>query len=251
MSSETKTYYHFDVKSTLLYDRHGDYQGRIFVARDITSYAALQWQLRELNDQLEKRIQARTEELAEAYDTTLEGWAKALELRDKETEGHNWRVTELTMKLALALDIPHEEFDPIRRGAILHDIGKMAIPDEILRKTGPLSEQEREIVLQHPTIAYQLLSRIPFLKRALDIPYCHHEKWDGTGYPRGLKGEEIPLAARIFAIVDVWDAVQSDRPYKKGWPREQAIDYVHEQSGKYFDPQITDKFLILVEEGKI
>jgi putative nucleotidyltransferase with HDIG domain/PAS domain S-box-containing protein len=251
-------YRHFDIRETLLHDHQGHYQGRIFVARDITSYAALQWQLKQLNEELislntdlEKRVEQRTQELAEAYDTTLEGWARALELRDKETLGHCWRVTDLTMKLALAMEVPIEEFDHIRRGAILHDIGKMAIPDEILRKTGPLSEAERDIILQHPAIAHQLLSRIPFLEKAIDIPYCHHEKWDGTGYPRRLKGDEIPLSARIFAIVDVWDAVQSDRPYKKGWPREQAIDYMREQSGKYFDPQITQKFLDLVEEGKI
>ena len=205
-------YLHFDVKSTLLYDKHNIYQGRIFVARDITSYAALQWKLKELNDELEQRVRERTVQLEEAYDTTLEGWARTLELRDKETEGHTWRVTELTMKLALALNIPHEDFDHVRRGAILHDIGKMAIPDEILRKPGPLTEQERDIVFQHPLIAYHLLSRISFLARALDIPYCHHEKWDGTGYPRGLKGEEIPIAARLFAVADVWDAIQSERP---------------------------------------
>ena len=245
------SYSHFDVTSTLLYDRRGNYQGRVFVARDITPYAALQWELQELNQDLERRVQARTAELAESYDTTLEGWAKALELRDKETEGHTWRVTELTMKLALAMDIPYEEFDHMRRGAILHDIGKMAIPDEILRKAGPLSKAERDIVLQHPTIAYELLSRIPFLQKAIDIPYCHHEKWDGTGYPRGLKGEDIPLAARIFAVVDVWDAIQSERPYKKAWSQQDAIEYLREQSGKYFDPEIVPVFLSLVEEGKI
>lgn len=244
-------YLHFDVRSTLLYDHRENYQGRVFVARDITSYASLQWELRTLNEGLERRVQARTEELAEAYDTTLEGWARALELRDKETEGHSWRVTDLTMKLALAMGVLHEEFDHIRRGAILHDIGKMAIPDEILRKTGPLSPQERLVVLEHPTIAYNLLSRIPFLEKALDIPYCHHEKWDGTGYPRGLKRDEIPLAARIFSVVDVWDAVQSDRPYKKGWSRTEAIAYMQEESGKYFDPKIVDVFLQMAQEGKI
>ena len=244
-------YLHFDVKSTLLYDNRGNYQGRVFVARDITPYASLQWELRTLNEHLERRVQTRTEELAEAYDTTLEGWARALELRDKETEGHSWRVTETTMKLALAVGVPHEEFEHIRRGAILHDIGKMAVPDEILRKTGPLNESERNIILQHPSIAHQLLSRIPFLQKALDIPYCHHEKWDGTGYPRGLKGKEIPLAARIFAIVDVWDAIQSDRPYKKAWSREQAILHMQEQAGKYFDPELVDVFLQMAHEGKI
>jgi putative nucleotidyltransferase with HDIG domain len=244
-------YHHFDVKSTLLYDRRGNYQGRIFVAREITPYAALQWKLRELNEDLERRVRARTEELAEAYDTTLEGWAKALELRDKETEGHSRRVTELTLVLAQALKVPEEELIHIRRGAILHDIGKMAIPDEILRKSGALSETEKEIVSQHPKIAYQLLSRITFLQKALEIPYCHHEQWDGSGYPRGLKGEEIPLAARLFSVVDVWDAIQSDRPYNKPWPRQQAIQYLRNQAGKQFDPHIVDVFLRQAEKDKI
>ncbi len=244
-------YYHYDVRSTLLHDRRGEYQGRVFVARDITPYAELQWKLKELNEDLEHKVQERTEELAESYDTTLEGWAKALELRDKETEGHSRRVTELTLKLAQAIGIPPADLEHIRRGAILHDIGKMAISDEILRKTGPLSAAEQEIVLQHPTIAYQLLSRISYLQKALDIPYSHHEKWNGSGYPHGLKGKEIPLSARIFAVVDVWDAIQSDRPYKKAWSRAQAIEYLREQAGEYFDPEVVKAFLALIEKGEI
>jgi putative nucleotidyltransferase with HDIG domain/PAS domain S-box-containing protein len=244
-------YYHFDVKATVLQGARGNYQGRIFVARDITSYAVLQWQLKELNEGLEKRVKERTEELAEAYDRTLEGWAKALELRDQETEGHSRRVTDLTIKLAMALNVPSEEFDHYRRGAILHDIGKMAVPDEILRKPGQLTEEERAIIKQHPDTAHQLLKRIPFLKQAMDIPYCHHEKWDGSGYPRGLKGEEIPLAARIFSVVDVWDAVQSERPYNHAWSRQMAIDHLKGQRGKYFDPQIVDVFLSMVQEGMV
>ena len=244
-------YFHFDVQSTLLYDNIDRYQGRVFVARNITPYATLQRELQELNNDLEQRVETRTQELAEAYDTTLEGWAKALELRDKETEGHSRRVTELTIKLALALDVPKEKIEHIRRGAILHDIGKMAIPDEILRKPGPLTNKERAIVIEHPTIAKRLLSGIPFLKESLDIPYAHHEKWDGTGYPQGLKGEEIPLGARIFAIVDVWDAVQSKRPYKEPWPRKIAVDYLREQAGSHFDPSFTKVFLGMVENGGI
>jgi len=151
--------------------------------------------------------------LAEAYDTTLEGWAKALEMRDKETKDHSQRVVELTVTLAKAFGIEGDELVHLRRGAILHDIGKMGIPDEILRKGGKLTISERKIVEQHPDYSYELLSQIPFLEKALDIPYCHHERWDGSGYPRGLKGEEIPLAARIFSVVDVWDAVRSDRPF--------------------------------------
>ena len=245
------SYYHFDVKSTLLHDSRGLYQGRIFVARDITSYASLQWKLRELNEDLEQRVQMRTEELAEAYDTTLEGWANALELRDKETEGHSRRVTELTLKLAQAIGISPADMEHIRRGAILHDIGKMAIPDEILRKTGPLTRAERDIVMRHPLIAYQLLVRIPYLQKALDIPYCHHEKWDGTGYPRGLKGEQIPLAARIFSVVDVWDAIQSNRSYNNAWPRAKAIEYIRGQADRHFDPQIVSVFLEMLEQDKI
>ncbi|MBL0344772.1 HD domain-containing phosphohydrolase [Candidatus Villigracilis affinis] len=191
------------------------------------------------------------ENLAEAYNTTLEGWAKALELRDKETEGHSRRVTETTLIIARAVGIKEEELMDVRRGTILHDIGKMAIPDEILRKQGPLTEAEREIVNQHPQVAYDLLAKIPYLKKALEIPYCHHEKWDGTGYPRGLKGEEIPLTARIFTIADVWDAVTNDRPYRKAWDRKTAADYLREETGKHFDPQIVHIFIELLNRGEI
>ena len=245
-----KTYHH-EVKATLLYNARRDYIGRVFVSRDITLHVELKNNLARLNVELEKRVRERTMDLEEAYDTTLEGWAKALELRDKETEGHTWRVTEMTAKLALALDIPYDEFDNIRRGAILHDIGKMAIPDEILRKAGPLSEAEREIVLQHPTIAYQLLSPIKFLEKALEIPYCHHEKWDGSGYPRGLKGDAIPFSARIFSVVDVWDAILSNRIYRKAWPLSRARAYMKKQAARYFDPHVVNVFLDLIQQGKI
>ena len=191
------------------------------------------------------------ENLVEAYETTLEGWAKALELRDKETEGHSRRVTETTLVVARAMGFDEEELIHIRRGAILHDIGKMAIPDEILRKPGPLTDSEREIVMHHPKVAYDLLVRIPHLKRALEIPYLHHEKWDGTGYLRGLKQEEIPLSARIFAIVDVWDALSSDRPYRKAWPKEKVAKYISAEAGKHFDPKVVTVFLQLLEQGKI
>ena len=189
--------------------------------------------------------------LAEAYDTTLEGWAKALELRDKETEDHSRRVTKLTVTLAKAMGIDGDELTHIRRGAILHDIGKMGIPDEILRKPEKLTDDEMDIIRQHPVHSYKLLSSIPFLHKALDIPYCHHEHWDGSGYPRGLKEEEIPLAARIFSVVDVWDAVLSDRPYNHAWTKEKAIQYLYEEAGKNFDPQVVKVFLGLVEQGKI
>jgi len=189
--------------------------------------------------------------LMEAYDTTLEGWARALELRDKETEDHSRRVTELTVTLAEAMGLNGEELIDVRRGAVLHDIGKMGIPDEILRKRGVLTIAERKIVEQHPNYSYELLSQIPFLERALDIPYCHHEHWDGSGYPRGLKGDEIPLAARIFSVIDVWDAVQSERPYNHPWPRDKAIQHLKDEAGKYFDPDCVSVFLELAEEGKV
>jgi PAS domain S-box-containing protein len=191
------------------------------------------------------------ESLAEAYETTLEGWAKALELRDKETEGHSRRVTETTLVVARVMGFDDEELIHLRHGTILHDIGKMAIPDEILRKPGPLTDSERQVVMHHPKVAYDLLVRIPHLKKALEIPYLHHEKWDGTGYPRGLKQDEIPLSARIFAVVDVWDALSSDRPYRKAWPKEKVSQYINAASGKHFDPKVVTVFLQLLEQGKI
>jgi PAS domain S-box-containing protein/putative nucleotidyltransferase with HDIG domain len=178
-----------------------------------------------------------------AYDTTLEGWSRALDLRDKETEGHTQRVTELAVGLARAMGMGEEDLVHVRRGALLHDIGKMGIPDSVLLKPGPLTEHEWEIMRKHPVYAYELLSPIPYLRPALDIPYCHHEKWDGTGYPRGLKEEQIPLAARIFAVVDVWDALQSDRPYRPAWAKERTLDHIREQSGKHFDPNVVEAFL--------
>ena len=197
-----------------------------------------------------ERTQAE-ENLAEAYDTTLEGWARALELRDKETEGHSRRVTETTLIVAREMDFDKEELVHVRRGSTLHDIGKMGIPDDILRKNDSLTDEERMIVQNHPETAYALLKRIPYLEKALEIPYCHHEKWDGTGYPRGLKGEEIPLAARIFAVVDVWDALSSNRPYREAWSKEKVMQYLRDESGRYFDPKVVDVFLRLLREGKI
>jgi PAS domain S-box-containing protein len=191
------------------------------------------------------------EKLAEAYDTTLEGWANALELRDKETKDHSQRVVELTIILAQAMGIEGDELIHIRRGAILHDIGKMGIPDEILRKPGKLTISERKLIEKHPIYSSQLLSGIPYLKKAMDIPYCHHERWDGKGYPQGLKGEEIPLTARIFAVIDVWDALLSDRPYGKAWSREEVIAHIRDESGKHFDPEVVKVFLDLVMKNKI
>jgi PAS domain S-box-containing protein len=243
--------HYFELAISPLNSQAGLPIGRVFIARDITGHKEMDQALQQLNHELENRVSERTEELAEAYEKTLEGWAKALEFRDKETEGHSRRVTETTLKLARALGLGEEELIQIHRGAILHDIGKMAIPDEILRKADALDQKEWEIVHKHPSVAYELLSPIPYLKRALEIPYCHHEKWDGSGYPRGLRGEEIPLAARIFSVADVWDAIQSDRSYNKAWPRERAIQYIRDQAGKYFDPGIVDLFLKLAEKGEV
>ncbi len=188
-------------------------------------------------------IQISNSKLILAYDATIEGWSRAMDLRDEETEGHTQRVTELTIQLARAVGVGNEGIVHIRRGALLHDMGKLGIPDRILLKPDKLTEEEWVIMRKHPVYAYDMLSSIEYLRPALDIPYCHHEKWDGSGYPRGLKGAEIPLAARIFAVIDVWDALTSNRPYRKAWTREQALEYIREQTGTHFDPQIVEVFL--------
>ena len=188
-------------------------------------------------------LQRSNLDLALAYDATIEGWSRALDLRDKETEGHTQRVTEVALKLARAMGVGDEELVHIRRGALLHDIGKMGVPDSILLKPDKLTDEEWELMRKHPGYAYEMLMPIAHLRRALDIPYCHHEKWDGTGYPRGLSGEQIPLSARIFAVVDVWDALRSDRPYRAGWENEKVLNYLREQSGKHFDPRVVEIFL--------
>lgn len=175
-------------------------------------------------------------------DQMVQCLTRALALRDSETEEHTRRVTAMTLSLARAMDIPAAELVYIHCGAMLHDIGKIGIPDFILRKSGPLTQEEREAMQLHPVYAYDLLSSIPWLQPALDIPYCHHEKWDGTGYPRGLKEKQIPLAARLFSIVDVWDALLSDRPYRPAWSVKQTTEYICEQAGQYFDPEIVAIF---------
>jgi putative nucleotidyltransferase with HDIG domain len=191
-------------------------------------------------------LQASNLELSLAYDATLEGWSRALDLRDRETRGHSQRVAEMTLRLARVMAVPEQDLVHIQRGALLHDIGKLGIPDNILLKPSLLDEEEREMIRKHPTIAFEMLTPIPYLRPALDIPYSHHELWDGTGYPRGLKGEEIPLAARIFAVVDVWDALTSDRPYRKAWSHEKALAYIQEQAGKHFDPEVVDAFFSIL-----
>jgi len=197
------------------------------------------------NARLFDGLQTANKELRDAYVATLKGWALTLELRDKETQGHTQRVTALTKVLAKKLGINGEELEHIERGALLHDIGKMAIPDHILLKKGTLTLSERKYMELHPDFAKDMLEEIEFLHPAIDIPYCHHEKWDGSGYPRNLKGEEIPFAARIFAVVDVWDALTSERPYREPLPPEKVRKIIQADSGKHFDPHIVEAFLEL------
>lgn len=198
-----------------------------------------------------KELQRANFDLTLAYNTTIEGWSRALELRDRDTEGHTKRVTEMTLNLARQLGVGEADLVNIQRGAILHDIGKMGIPDNILLKAGPLTSEEWQIIRQHPRYAYELLSPISYLGPALDIPHYHHEKWDGTGYPHGLKETQIPLNARLFSIVDVYDALTSDRPYRPAWSKPRTLEYIREQTGKYFDPQIALQFLEMVEAGDL
>jgi PAS domain S-box-containing protein/putative nucleotidyltransferase with HDIG domain len=201
------------------------------------------------NSQLFDGLQRSNIELSIAYDATIEGWSAALDLRDKETEGHSQRVTDMTLKLARMMDVGDSELMQVRRGALLHDIGKLGIPDHILLKPDKLTDEEWQVMRKHPTYGYEMLCKIPYLQPALDIPYAHHEKWDGSGYPRGLKREQIPLVARIFAVVDVWDALTSDRPYRAAWSKARALEFIREQSGKHFDPQVVVAFLKLITEA--
>ena len=201
------------------------------------------------NATLFENLQLSNSELIQAYDATIEGWSRAMDLRDKETEGHTQRVTDLTLRLAGIMNMSESKLIHIRRGALLHDMGKLGVPDNILLKPGKLTDEEWEIMRKHPQFAYEMLSSITYLKSALNIPYCHHEKWDGTGYPRGLKGEQIPLEARLFAVVDVWDAVTSDRPYRKAWGKEEAAQYIKDQTGKHFDPNVVNIFLNMIAQS--
>jgi hypothetical protein len=193
-----------------------------------------------------KRAEETEIQLKESYDKTLEGWAKALEYRDRETEGHSRRVTNLCTLLAVQLGLTEDELIQLHRGALLHDIGKMAIPDSILFKPGPLNETEWDLMRMHPVYAKEMLEGIPYLKEAITIPYCHHERWDGRGYPQGLRGEEIPLPSRIFTVVDHWEALNSDRPYRKAVPREQVLSYIRDNSGVIYDPVVADTFVSLM-----
>ena len=188
-------------------------------------------------------------ELQDAYEATLKGWVRALDFRDNETGDHSRRVTLLTVELARLMGMSDSELIHVRRSALLHDIGKIGVPDHILHKPGPLTEDEWVIMRKHPQFAHDMLAPIEYLRSALDIPFCHHERWDGTGYPRGLKGEQIPLIARIFAVVDVWDALSSDRPYRKAWPYEKIVEHMRQQSGTHFDPKAVELFLQMMGDS--
>ncbi len=203
--------------------------------------------MRNLDENL-KRVKKSESELRENYELTLNAWSKVLEYRDRETEDHCCRLVELSTQLARKLNLSEEEIVHLRHGALLHDIGKLAIPDSILLKAGPLDEDERRIMMQHPVYAKQMLSQIAFLDPAIEVVYSHHERWDGSGYPNGFKGEQIPLAARIFAVADQWDALRSDRPYRKAWSLEKTIAYFHDNAGILHDPKIVEVFLSLVDD---
>ncbi len=215
---------------------------------DLCYILSFQVSLAIANALLYKKAQQSIADLSRAYDTTLEGWSRVLDMRDHVTEEHTLRVVDLTVALASRMGIPDSDLGHIRRGALIHDIGKMGIPDAILQKPGVLSDTEQKIMQTHPEKARQILSQIDYLTPAMDIPYCHHEKWDGTGYPRKLIGEEIPLVARIFAVIDVFDALTSDRPYRKAWKKEEALVYIKNQSGKHFYSEAVKAFLEMVEE---
>jgi putative nucleotidyltransferase with HDIG domain len=195
------------------------------------------------NAQMFENVQNVNMELSLAYEATIEGWSRAMDLRDEETEGHTQRVAEMAVTLARVMGFDGEELLHVRRGALLHDIGKIGVPDHILHKKDDLTEEEWQIMRQHPKFAYEMLLPISYLRQSLDIPYKHHERWDGSGYPQGLAGDHIPLSARIFAVVDVYDALTSDRPYRNAWTHEQTIQYIREHSGKHFDPFVVEKFI--------
>lgn len=221
-----------------------------FTARILARAAERERQAAEQLDRQRRALERANRALLASYDTTLSGWSRALDLRDRETEGHSARVTTLAVRLAQAMGISGEQLEHLRRGAMLHDIGKIGVPDAILHKPGPLADDEWAVMRKHPEFAYKLLAPIDFLRPVLDIPYCHHERWNGTGYPRGLAGEHIPLAARIFAVVDVWDALRSDRPYRRAWSHEQALHYLRMHAGILFDPNVVRTFCALIERER-
>jgi len=248
--SNTETYYHLQAQAYPPYllvtlqdvTSHGEDRQKVVQRRN---------ELSMIRHELIDDLRRANNELIDAYETTLEGWSKALELRDYETKGHSQHVTEATIVLARDMGVPEDELCHYRRGALLHDIGKMGIPDSILLKKGPLTAEEWNIMRNHPRYAHDLLCSIHFLKPAMDIPFYHHEKWDGTGYPCRLKGDQIPLSARIFSVIDVWHALSSNRPYRKAFPKEDVYQYLLTNKGLHFDLVVIDHFLALLESGKI
>jgi PAS domain S-box-containing protein/putative nucleotidyltransferase with HDIG domain len=227
----------FESRQRPITDASGVVRGVIGVATDVTA-----------RERAMRQLETSHRAVSEAYDHTLEGWVRALDLRDRETEGHTQRVTELTVELARSLGVPADEIEHIRRGALLHDIGKIGIPDSVLNKQGPPDDAEWELMRKHPVWAREMIAAVPFLEPALDIPYCHHERWDGTGYPQGLTGRSIPLAARAFAVVDVWDALLSERPYSPPWTEVEALAHLRAEAGGQFDPEVVTGFLGLLQE---
>ena len=233
------------INVSLLRDGAAQPIGLIHTLRDITERKQSEAKIKQLLSNLQKK----NDELEHAYDATLAGWVRFLDLKDQETEGHTQRVTKMTIELADLLGFTDTSLTHIRRGALLHDIGKMGVPDEILRKPGPLNHEEWEIMRRHPVYAFEMLSPIQFLHPALDIPHHHHERWDGTGYPDRLRHDEIPLPARVFTLIDVWDALTTDdRPYRNAWLSGKAIEYIKEQTGKHFDPELVQVFLEFIEQ---
>lgn len=199
-------------------------------------------------NEMVRSLSKSKKDLLDAYDRTIEGWSRALDLRDHETEGHSQRVTELAVQLGTAMGLSADQLRDLRRGGLLHDIGKIAVPDSILLKEGKLTEAEIVLVRRHPEHAKSFMEPIEFLRPAMAVPYSHHERWDGKGYPQGLKGEQIPLLARIFAVADVWDALTSERSYRKPMSFSEALDYLRAESGKHFDPQVVSGFIKILGE---
>ncbi len=209
----------------------------------VVERALAEWRHRVERQLMRDALQEANRELTEAYEATIEGWSRALDLRDRETEGHTRRVADLTARLAVACGMPPAQVVHVRRGAFLHDIGKMGVPDAILHKPGPLNDEEWSVMRRHPVYAWEMLHPITYLRPALDIPWAHHERWDGTGYPRGLAGDDIPLAARLFSVVDVWDALRSDRPYRLAVPAGEVMRHLGDRAGTHFEPRIVELFL--------
>ena len=228
----------YETRQQPVLDSHGVVNGVIGVATDVTD-----------RERAMRELEANHRIVTEAYDSTLEGWVRALDLRDRETEGHTQRVSRVTVDLARRMGVPEDQIVHVRRGALLHDIGKIGIPDSVLKKPGPLTEDEWDLMRKHPVWAKEMIQGVPFLQAAIDIPYCHHERWDGNGYPQGLAGSDIPLSARVFAVVDVWDALLSDRPYSPAWSEWEVLDHLRKEAGAHVDPDVVEAFLELLDEA--